>query len=105
MVQELRSLSAYNTFLQKNPKVAVNFTASWCGPCKMIEPEFAKMENEFPDVKFVMVDVDGNSATAKKCAISAMPTFKFFKDGLEVFDLIGANVDKLRGKLEQLNSS
>ena len=103
MVHVLKTLSEYEKFLQENPKVAVDFTASWCGPCKMIGPEFMKMQNEFPEIKFVKVDVDENPATAKKCAISAMPTFKFFKDGLEVYDFVGASVDKLRGKLEELN--
>lgn len=38
--------------------VVVDYWATWCGPCKMISPHFAKLEGKFPDVKFVKVDVE-----------------------------------------------
>jgi thioredoxin 1 len=38
--------------------VVVDFWATWCGPCKMISPHFAKMEEKYPGVKLVKVDVE-----------------------------------------------
>lgn len=39
-------------------KLVVDFSASWCGPCRMIEPAFIAMAGKFTDVEFVKLDVD-----------------------------------------------
>ncbi len=39
--------------------MCVDFTATWCGPCKMVAPLFARMAKEFTNVVFLKVDVDG----------------------------------------------
>jgi len=69
----------------------VDFTASWCGPCKMIAPVFEQLCGEYADVLFLKVDVDECEETAAACGISAMPTFKVYKDGKMVGDLQGAS--------------
>nr|ACU83228.1 thioredoxin A [Ruditapes philippinarum] len=84
--------------------VAVDFTASWCGPCKMIGPKFEAMESEFPSIKFAKVDVDENEDVAQEQGISAMPTFKFYKNKKQVKDLVGASEPKLREILKELSA-
>jgi thioredoxin 1 len=77
-------------------QVIVDFSATWCGPCRMIGPEFAKLSEEFTSVVFLKVDVDQVESVASKCGISAMPTFQVFKDGQKVDELVGASKDKLK---------
>jgi len=36
----------------------VDYWATWCGPCKLISPHFAKMEEKYPNLKFAKVDVE-----------------------------------------------
>ena len=83
-----------------NKLVAVDFTASWCGPCQMIGPKFAAMSEEFTDVIFLKVDVDENTETAEAYDVQAMPTFKFFKNGKVIAEVVGSNEAKLRSTIE-----
>merc|ERR1719336_2749226 len=76
--------------------VVVDFFATWCGPCKMISPHLEEMDKNMDDVVFLKVDVNDCEDVAAKYNITAMPTFKFIKNGSEVADLTGANVEKLK---------
>ena len=79
-------------------QLLVDFTASWCGPCKMIGPYFEELAGKFPGVVFVKVDVDDLDDVAAECGISAMPTFQLYSNGVKVEELTGAD----KGKLEAL---
>ena len=65
----------------------MDFTASWCGPCKMIGPYFEELAGKFPGVVFVKVDVDDLDDVAAECGISAMPTFQLYSNGVKVEEL------------------
>ena len=81
--------------------VAVDFTATWCGPCQRIGPKFVEFADTYKDVIFIKVDVDENAETAEACGIEAMPTFHFYKGGEKVDELVGASEAKLKEKIEQ----
>eukprot|EP00793_Prasinoderma_coloniale_P001435 PRCOL_00005210-RA len=76
-------------------KVIVDFTATWCGPCKMIKPFFHELAEATPSVVFVQVDVDDMSMIAEKARVSAMPTFHVYDGTEKVDELVGASKDKL----------
>jgi thioredoxin 1 len=90
------TLRQYALTLLLKPLVIIDFTATWCGPCKMIAPVYEKMQEEFPGVVFAKIDVDDNEEATQLCGVTAMPTFQFYKGGQKVGELKGANADGLR---------
>merc|ERR1712146_622404 len=102
-VAELKTKKAFDEQLASagSKLVVVDFTARWCGLCQRIAPVFVQMAEEMPDVTFVKVDVDENEETAEACGISCMPTFMFYKDGMKVHELAGANEEKIKEAVSQ----
>jgi len=100
----------FDKILEDNKKaVFVDFTASWCPPCKMIKPifeELAETHKDLEGVKFVKIDVDENDEVAQEYAIRSMPTFKVFVDGKEVAEdgFGGASVEKLKAMVTKYTS-
>lgn len=83
MVKALTSEKEFDNLIASEEKlIVVDFTATWCGPCRMIAPIFDQLAVDNPNVVFVKVDVDKLESVAGKCGISAMPTFQFYKGGV-----------------------
>ena len=71
--------------------VLVDFGASWCGPCRMMEPTVTALASEYAGrVKVVTIDADENLGTDTQYSVRSLPTFLFFKDGKPVDAVIGA---------------
>eukprot|EP00729_Bicosta_minor_P005835 gene5835-87_t len=86
---------------------AVYWTAAWCGPCKMISPEYVKLAEKYPDIAFAKIDVDDCQEavpnSAQTAAISSMPTFQFFKFNSFLGQFSGADVNQLEAYLSRTN--
>ncbi|XVF63777.1 hypothetical protein PTKIN_Ptkin09bG0114600 [Pterospermum kingtungense] len=80
--------------------VVVDFTASWCGPCRFIAPILAELARRLPQVVFLKVDVDELKSVAQDWAIEAMPTFIFLREGSIVDKVVGAKKDELQQKID-----
>mmetsp|Transcript_3523 Transcript_3523/g.5197 ORF Transcript_3523/g.5197 Transcript_3523/m.5197 type:complete len:156 (+) Transcript_3523:70-537(+) len=98
-VHESSSLADLESKIQsaalQNKLTIIDFTATWCGPCKAIAPLYKDLSEEF-DAQFIKVDVDENPDAAQKYGVSAMPTFLFIKGGEVVDRLMGANAARLK---------
>ncbi|KAL6035940.1 hypothetical protein STEG23_027762, partial [Scotinomys teguina] len=67
--------------------VVVDFSATWCGPCKMIKPFFHSLSEKYSSVVFLEVDVDDCQDVAAECEVKCMPTFQFYKKGQKEFSI------------------
>ncbi|XP_037531660.1 thioredoxin-like [Nematolebias whitei] len=105
MVREITSKAEFDAVLASagDKLVVVDFTATWCGPCKMIGPVFEELSVQHKDkVIFIKVDVDEAADVSSDCGINCMPTFHFYKNGQKVFEFSGANQETLRKKVVEL---
>ena len=68
--------------LKAQGAVLVDFSATWCGPCKKLEPVVHEIASAYDGrLKVVKVDVDHAPATAAKFGVLSVPTLLFFRDG------------------------
>ena len=87
-------------------KVVVDFGATWCMPCKVIEPIFESLANENEDITFLKVDIDKMKEELEGVLkeINSVPTFHFYSNNVLTDMLSGANPILLKKKIEQLKS-
>jgi thioredoxin 1 len=76
----------------------IKFSASWCGPCKMLAPIFDQVKSEVSEVSFMDVDVDTNKDITSKYSVSSVPTVIIEKNGELVNRFSG-----VKSKLEIIN--
>ena len=68
--------------LDATDPVLVDFSAVWCGPCKMLDPIIEQLSKEWlGKVKFVKIDADQNPNILMKYGVMGIPTLLFFKGG------------------------
>jgi thioredoxin 1 len=77
--------------LESGLPVLVEFTASWCPPCRMIAPVLAEVAREEAHrLKVVELDVDANPGTTAAYGVLSMPTLMVFRGGEPVRSMVGA---------------
>ena len=83
--------------------VVVDFWAPWCVWCKKLAPIFDSVSSTMDGLKFIKVNVDEEKKLAQEYGISSLPTLKFFCEGREIAELIGAlPKDKLDAKFREI---
>ncbi|RZJ73006.1 thioredoxin family protein [Flavobacterium sp.] len=80
MVLELTT-DTLSDVISQNEKVVVQYSASWCGNCRIMKPKFKKFASENENVTFVIVDAENSPESRKLANVSNLPTFASFKGG------------------------
>ena len=94
-LQHIHTFQEYQQLLQGDAPVVIDFFATWCPPCRMIAPKFEALAKETTGIVFAKCDTDACPEAARANSISAIPCFKFFKNGACVETIVGADYGKL----------
>lgn len=89
MIPNIYDTNFMNEVLNEKKLVLVDFSAIWCGPCKMVAPILEEIAYENDNVKIVKMDVDVSPFISRKYMISSIPNIKFFKNGRVVDEIVG----------------
>lgn len=103
----ITSKDQFDELIKKTPFVAVQASASWCGPCKAISPMFVKhsdtlgIDNTYAFAKF---DTDDVPDLAMELGVRSLPTFYFFENGDKTdSNVTGANPPALKKTVEEVS--
>lgn len=84
-------LTEFNEVLTSNDLIVCKLGASWCGPCKTVAPIIDELEQEYPNVKFLKLDVDECPDICTQLRVRNVPTVILFRNGEAVNKVVGGN--------------
>lgn len=88
-------MNDFNTIINSDKPTLVDFFATWCGPCKTMEPIVEETKNVLGEkAKVLKVNVDNNRTVSMKYNIRSIPTLVIFKNGEIVWRKPGVTSSK-----------
>ena len=104
MVTELNT-DTLQDLIEENDKVVVQYSASWCGNCRIMKPKFKKEALDNQDVLFVYVDAEKFPNSRKLADVSNLPTFATFQNGQFKNQVQTNKYDILKGLVNEITSN
>ena len=86
----LTKVNFENEVMNSDKPVLIDFSATWCGPCRMVAPIIDEIAAENSQIKVCKVDVDDEPELAAAFAVSSIPMLLVVKDGKIVEQAVGA---------------
>ncbi|HNP07642.1 MAG TPA: thioredoxin family protein [Cyclobacteriaceae bacterium] len=80
MVNELTE-DNLQELVKKADRVLVQYTAGWCGNCRIMKPKFKKLATEMPGTTFIIADAEKFPNSRKLANVDNLPTFAAFNKG------------------------
>ena len=93
------------TVIAGNETVMVQFSAGWCGNCRLMKPKFKRLSTENEAVTFVLVDAEKFPGSRKMANVSNLPTFAGFKNGVLVNQVQTNKEEQLKTLFNEITSN
>ncbi|MDC6350892.1 thioredoxin family protein [Zeaxanthinibacter sp. PT1] len=93
------------TTVQENDTVLVQYSAGWCGNCRVMKPKFKRFASENEDIPFVMVDAEKFPESRQLAKVDNLPTFAAFKNGKLLKQVQTNKVDSLKEFIDAATSN
>ncbi|KAJ9187557.1 hypothetical protein P3X46_002999 [Hevea brasiliensis] len=104
-VVEIHSTDQWKAYFDaskgNNKLLVIQFTATWCGPCRFIDPAIKEFAAKYTDVDFIKIDVDKLVMVAMQFEANTLPAFALMKKGKQVDKIVGVKKLELQNKIEQ----
>ncbi len=98
--------SEWNALVSGKEMVAADFWAPWCPYCRMLKPVFESIAVDYPQIRFVKVNVDEAPEVALKHGVQGIPVIKFFCEGKEIGEIVGyIPKENLKREIERISTN
>ena len=104
MIQELETDNLAE-IVEGNDIVLVQYSATWCGNCRIMKPKFKKMASENEGVTFIVADAEKFPESRKLADVSNLPTFAAFKGGKLLNQVQTNKTDALTQLINEVTSN
>lgn len=98
-----QKINSLEELLSSCDKVAILFTAKWCGPCKKIHPLFEELQCKYENIKFVEIDVDDKAYYKLSQHVDCIPYVKLYSKGKVIDNIEGYDPDELKSAVRKLS--
>ena len=104
MLQELE-VDNLQEIIANNDTVVVQYSATWCGNCRIMKPKVKKLASENDSIAFVIADAEKFPESRKLATVDNLPTFATFKNGAFVNQVQTNKFEVLKELVDEVTSN
>ncbi len=101
MITELNE-DNLQSIVSENDTVVVQYSATWCGNCRIMKPKVKKLASELEAITFVVADAEKFPESRKLATVDNLPTFATFKNGVLVNQVQTNKFDVLKSLVNEV---